>query len=85
MSSRISSNYEALASELLENLEEMILRKYVHSDIMSMCKSASHHSVLPVVMGVGNLFVSDLQLAYFCISSKSSLSQRNHISTHPRH
>ena len=31
---RVSSNSEAFASELLDNLEEMFLRYYMHSDVV---------------------------------------------------
>ena len=38
-----SINYEAKASELLEKLEEMFTRQYMHSDTFSMFKSTAIH------------------------------------------
>ena len=39
-----SSNFEAFASELLENhLEEIFLHAYLHSDMLSMVKSSTTH------------------------------------------
>ena len=53
ISSRFSSNYDALASELLENLEEMFLLHYIRSDRLSMFNfSQPHNSVLPVTKGL---------------------------------
>ena len=46
ISSRLSSNSEAFASELLDNLEEMFLRFYIYSS--SNFKSATY-SIMPVV------------------------------------
>ena len=40
-SSRFSSNSEAKASKLIENLEEMFLRYYMDSDIISRFKSST--------------------------------------------
>ena len=49
-SSRFSSNSEAKASELLENLEEMCFPYYMHSAGTSTnLNLQSHSSVLPVV------------------------------------
>ena len=48
ISSRFSSNSEASASELLENMEIMFPRYYMDSDVISVSK---HNSVLSVVKG----------------------------------
>ena len=45
--SRFSSNSEASASELLENIEEMFHRYYLRCDVFSKFKfSTTHHCVI---------------------------------------
>ena len=43
MSPRFSSNSEALASELLENLEGMFPLCYMNGDVVSLFKSSTTH------------------------------------------
>ena len=51
--SRFSRNSEAFASDLLENLNDMFLRYYMDSTVISRHKSlTTHESVLPVLKGL---------------------------------
>ena len=46
ISSRFSRNSEAFASKFLENLEEMLLQYYKHSDVISRFKYPTTHYML---------------------------------------
>ena len=48
LSGDFSSNSESFASELLENLEEMCFRYYVHCDNFNMFSVSSTYHMLPV-------------------------------------
>ena len=56
MSSKFSSNSEANASELLDNLKEILPRYYMHGDVQTL-----HHIVLPVCKELRkNMFLRNL-------------------------
>ena len=66
MSSRVYSKSEAIASELLETLEDMFILYYMHSDIVSMFSL--------VLLLVAKRLISAVFL-YFLWASGNSLCQ----------
>ena len=68
ISSRLSSNSEAFASELLENLEEMFPLHYMHNDMFCMFKS-NDTQVIPESLTTTSTLKTCFQTFYYILEN----------------